>query len=142
MRKLARTVLLFSLAVVMAAPAMAADLTCTLPDGYVSRGIFLCEEMRVRLRIRVADWSNDTCASEFLRVGLLAGDKASTRKAARATVSQAVNDAVDSFNIDFPRVAVVAFCGDTILDTEFGEECDDGNTDDGDGCDASCNIEP
>lgn len=30
-------------------------------------------------------------------------------------------------------------CGNTIV--EFGEECDDGNEDDGDGCDASCGLE-
>lgn len=130
------------LALVATAPAIAADLTCTLPDAYVPRGLELCEEMRIRMHVRSSDWSNDVCASEFLRIGLLTGDKASTRRAARATVSQAVNDAVDSFNIAFPRVAFIAFCGDSILDTEFGETCDDGNTDPLDGCDESCNIEP
>lgn len=33
----------------------------------------------------------------------------------------------------------IPFCGDGILDT--GEECDDGNNDDDDGCDANCLIE-
>ena len=32
-----------------------------------------------------------------------------------------------------------AFCGDTLVDT--GEECDDGNFDSGDGCDATCAVE-
>jgi cysteine-rich repeat protein len=32
------------------------------------------------------------------------------------------------------------YCGDGILDP--GEECDDGNNIDGDGCDANCTIEP
>lgn len=31
-------------------------------------------------------------------------------------------------------------CGNNVL--EMGEECDDGNTAPGDGCDAACNIEP
>ncbi len=34
------------------------------------------------------------------------------------------------------------YCGDTILQTQYGEECDDGNNDDGDFCSASCTIEP
>jgi cysteine-rich repeat protein len=34
----------------------------------------------------------------------------------------------------------LAFCGDGEMDG--GEECDDGNTDDGDGCSASCELEP
>lgn len=32
-------------------------------------------------------------------------------------------------------------CGDFLLNTIAGEECDDGNTDDGDGCSATCTIE-
>ena len=33
-------------------------------------------------------------------------------------------------------------CGDGQVDTDQGETCDDGNLDDGDGCDSSCLIEP
>lgn len=32
-------------------------------------------------------------------------------------------------------------CGNGILETNRGEECDDGNTDSGDGCSATCTIE-
>jgi len=34
------------------------------------------------------------------------------------------------------------YCGDGILQTQFGEECDDGNNLDGDFCSATCKIEP
>lgn len=34
------------------------------------------------------------------------------------------------------------YCGDGILQTQFGEECDDGNNDNGDFCSATCVIEP
>lgn len=34
------------------------------------------------------------------------------------------------------------YCGDGILQTQFGEECDDGNNEDGDFCSAICTIEP
>jgi len=34
------------------------------------------------------------------------------------------------------------YCGDGILQTQFGEECDDGNNNDGDFCSATCKIEP
>ncbi|MCA9354013.1 MAG: hypothetical protein KC877_00660 [Candidatus Kaiserbacteria bacterium] len=34
------------------------------------------------------------------------------------------------------------YCGDGILQTVHGEECDDGNNDDGDFCSAVCRIEP
>jgi cysteine-rich repeat protein len=32
-------------------------------------------------------------------------------------------------------------CGDGVIDTEIGEQCDDGNTASGDGCSSSCQIE-
>jgi cysteine-rich repeat protein len=133
--------ILLGLLLLYASPSRAANLTCVLPADYVTRGVELCEELRLELGVRASEWSNDVCASQFLRIGLLEGDKSSTRKASRATVNQAVNDAVDQFNIDWPGLAA-AFCGDGILDTEFGEECDDGNSIDGDGCDTECVIEP
>lgn len=34
------------------------------------------------------------------------------------------------------------YCGDGILQTVHGEECDDGNNDDGDFCAADCTVEP
>ena len=34
------------------------------------------------------------------------------------------------------------YCGDGILQTQFSEECDDGNNDSGDFCSATCKIEP
>ena len=33
-------------------------------------------------------------------------------------------------------------CGDGVINKDNGEECDDGNTTDGDGCSSSCKIEP
>jgi len=32
-------------------------------------------------------------------------------------------------------------CGDSVVDTQYAEQCDDGNTMDGDGCDAFCRLE-
>lgn len=33
-------------------------------------------------------------------------------------------------------------CGDGLVELALGETCDDGNTSDGDGCDAHCHVEP
>ena len=32
-------------------------------------------------------------------------------------------------------------CGDGVVSTSIGEECDDGNHEDGDGCTATCTVE-
>jgi cysteine-rich repeat protein len=50
------------------------------------------------------------------------------------------HDVGDPFIADalLPELAVI-FCGDGSLD--FGEECDDGNVDPGDGCSAACEVE-
>lgn len=41
-----------------------------------------------------------------------------------------------------PVCAFGPYCGDTILQTLHGEECDDGNNEDGDFCSSTCTIEP
>ena len=47
--------------------------------------------------------------------------------------------ACGDFRLDVSRVGAGAICGDGLL--EDAEECDDGNTADGDGCSAVCTIE-
>ena len=122
--------------------AGAADLPCVVPTANVARAIELCEQLRINLRIRSAEWSNDICATQFLRIGLLAGERATSRRAANTTVQTLVNDAVTTFSSTW-AVPEQAECGDGTLDTEdpFSEECDDGNRDNGDGCDDSCVTE-
>jgi len=36
----------------------------------------------------------------------------------------------------------ISRCGDGILDTDYDEACDDGNTIDGDGCESDCTLTP
>lgn len=40
-----------------------------------------------------------------------------------------------------PKPIVPAMCGDFHLDVDIGEECDDGNLDNGDGCSSTCKRE-
>ena len=120
---------------------LAADLTCTVPAANLTRAVELCEELRLRMRVRTADWTNDVCATEFLRIGLLEGERRSTRVSFNANLRQALSDAENLFTSTW-AVTVPATCGDSTVDTEFGETCDDGNTDPLDGCDDACIIEP
>lgn len=122
--------------------AFSADLTCTVPAANITRSVELCEELRINMRVRSSEWDNNICSTQFLRIGLLAGERTSSRKTANETVATLVNDAVDLYLSTWPNL-VEAFCGDTILDTEepFNEECDDGNTVGEDGCDGGCLIE-
>lgn len=133
-------ILVVILVVAFALPAMAVDLVCTLPNAYIARGAELCEELRKDLHIRSSEWSNSECASQFLRIGLLEGDRLSAKRAARRTVNDAVNDTISDFAAAWP-ILIAAGCGDGILDIEFGEECDDGNRTSGDGCSSSCTTE-
>lgn len=52
---------------------------------------------------------------------------------------------VEGHNADAPNACrldcTLPICGDGIVDNEFGEECDDGNNTDGDGCSATCQLE-
>jgi cysteine-rich repeat protein len=51
---------------------------------------------------------------------------------------EATQTFTDDPNLDFQLIKA-PFCGDYVIDT--GEECDDGNIDSNDGCDADCKIE-
>lgn len=120
--------------------ADAVDLVCSLPAENVDRSVELCEELRLSLHVRTTDWNNDVCASQFLRIGLIEGERRSTRRSFNRTLSTAIGEAVESFKSTWPK-ATAAICGDGTLDTEFGESCDDGNVVNGDGCSASCVTE-
>ncbi len=132
--------ILFVSTMLLASSAGAVDLVCSVPDANVPRSVELCEELRLALRVRTTDWTNDVCATEFLRMGLIEGERRSTRKAFNATVNSAIGSAVRDFAATWTR-PTAAVCGDGITDAEFGEECDDGNRIDNDGCSASCSIE-
>lgn len=58
----------------------------------------------------------------------------STRRQTGATLRRASTNS--------PRLPIKASCGDKLLITDLGEQCDDGNTVSGDGCSAKCMIEP
>jgi cysteine-rich repeat protein len=55
------------------------------------------------------------------------------------TVIASASDGPDVSVVAFDWTVVARFCGDAMLDD--GEQCDDGNTTDGDGCSALCEIE-
>lgn len=133
-------------ALALAAPSVAATIQCEVPNPYITRATELCEELRLRLRVRSADWSNKVCADEILRVGFRTVDASSTEKDAKATIRAAKEAALSSFDTNFPISAVQSTCGDSIADAEFGEQCDNGPAnDDGagsGGCDSDCQLIP
>ena len=124
-----------------AGTASAANLTCTVPPAAVARAVEMCEALRVSIPVNAANWSNDVCASEFLRRGLRDFDAKFTAAAARQIVKNNVSDTLATFDAAYPVAAVAAVCGDGTVDTEFGEVCDDGNRVSGDGCDENCEVE-
>jgi len=124
------------------APALAADLTCTIPAANVARAIELCDELRQSLRIRSTEWNNDICATQFFRRGLREGERLSTTRSESEAAAAAITAAVDLFESTWSPPST-AICGDGTTDTEapFEEECDDGNNADGDGCSNACRTE-
>lgn len=125
----------------LAPSARAADITITIPAAIVADAGVLCEALRVQLVVRAAEWTNKQCAEEFLRRGLRSFKAQASSDAARAAAVATVKADIATFDGNFP-VQTPAACGDGTLDTEFGEQCDDGNTTSGDGCSAECFIEP
>ena len=137
-----KRILLSLLVLMFAGKSLAADIILTIPNASAARVVTLCEELRQQLRISTdsALWSNELCATEVFRIGMREVDKRTETKAATATVRNQVNDSLVSWDANYPRTPA-SICGDTVIDTEYGETCDDGNTVGLDGCDASCQTE-
>jgi cysteine-rich repeat protein len=133
---------LIALVLFLAASLTAAtDLTVTVPQAAVAKAVEMCDVIRVELRVRSTDWNNDTCASVFTRIGLRVYVQRQERQGQQQAVDDAVQAEVDLFDANWPVPFIRAYCGDGILDAEFGEECDDGGNEDGDGCSARCKNE-
>ena len=137
-----RIVILIAAMVFYSSQARAADIVLTVPDPSVARIVELCEELRQTLRISTdsALWSNELCATEVFRIGMREVDKRTETKAAKESVYLQVNTSLNSWDASYPRTPA-SFCSDSVVDTEYGEQCDDGNEVDGDGCDSSCQTE-
>ncbi len=135
--------LTIALLILLLAPltGYAVDLTCTVPGPAMPRLNALCSDLQAQHGVRSADWSNDICATHVLRARLEEVDRVGTREASRAGVRAAADMSAQSFAADYPRVVIPARCGDGVVDAQRAEQCDDGNTDIGDGCDEMCQDE-
>ena len=121
-----------------ASMTMAADLTVTVPSAAVAGASDRCEELRLTFKVRAAEWDNDLCATVFTRIGLRGFVASQERKDSTQTITDAVAAALSQFDLDWAEPFTSAYCGDNTIDVEFGEECDDGNSTPGDGCDEQC----
>lgn len=117
--------------------SQAADFTCSVPDENEAKVLALCENIRRSLRVRNSEWSPDICAGHIFRIGMIQAEKRrvslQVRKQTQGTIRETVND----FSKTWPEPDSIA-CSDGIVDREFGEECDDGNQRNGDGCSSAC----
>lgn len=136
-------ILIFVLLLALPGSASAVNLTCTVPPGAATaRGGQLCELLRQSVNVRTADWSNNACATEFLRRGLRNFEASVIRRASEATVRGDVTTALGTFDTNHPRAVNSAICGDGVVDDtdpNLGEECDPPN---GTTCDNDCQTIP
>ena len=134
---------LIAIALFLAAGAVsAASLTVVIPQPIVAKAQETCEILRNELRVRSSDWSNDLCATIFTRIGLRVYVARDMRQGQQQIVDAAVDAEIVLFDTKWAEPFTRSECGDTITDDEFGEECDDGNLVNGDGCSRKCQIEP
>jgi hypothetical protein len=114
------------LAVLLPIPALACPGDC---DG---DGIVAVNELVLAVAVALGSADVDRCS---------AADRDGDGEVAIEELIAAVNVALDGCMIPTPTVPPGPVdCGNGTADAE--EECDDGNRDDGDGCDAACQLEP
>lgn len=118
---------------------LGAQVTIVVPGNVVTKAQQLCEQLRKDLRAR--SMTNPECAQEFFRRGLRDFAARKIRDDARSQAQDTARAELDQFDQAFPVQLDIAMCGDGVVDTEFGEQCDDANQDNGDGCSGSCQNE-
>ncbi len=135
--------IIFLITLLIAPTAYALSPTCEIPVAAETRFAELCEIIRRERRIRTADWSEDACATNFMRIGVRRVELKHRAGNAQEAMSNIVQSDMNTFDADFTDESrtLETRCGDGITQTEFGETCDDGNRDSGDGCDGRCKIE-
>ncbi len=138
-----RCIMLACVLLLAAAPALAIPLDVTVPGAAAAEATDQCERQRVLLRVRAAEWSNDICATFMVRLGIRTSLLQEMKAESRSVVQAAVNTssviaqtAMNQYDANFPLPAVPSECGDSIVDTEFGEDCDDGG--ESETCNANC----
>jgi cysteine-rich repeat protein len=119
--------------------AHAVVVSVTVPDDNIARTRELCEELRIQLRVRSAEWSDSKCVSELTRLGALALEHKVRKHDAETAIAGTVTQHVNTYTSTWPPPDK-ATCPDGTVDTEapFFEVCDDGNMIDDDACNNSC----
>jgi len=113
---------------------LGAQLTINVPTEAVPHLLEACDSL-VEQQQAKGDTTNEECALTLIRMGL----RQLVLKETQKTANEAVKTKRAEVAGDFPNPLRPAVCGDDEVDG--GEECDDGNTVSGDGCDAGCQIE-
>ncbi len=133
--------LIATIVLLFVSPAFAeVPLSFSIPDARAARMQIVCEAERVNLRYRSDAWDRHICARLIYNECLGGIDDRLVKTQANSTRRTTIQSARAQRILDFPNPAP-SICGDSVIDGEFGETCDDGNNEDGDGCDQSCTIE-
>ena len=115
---------LIAFLLLVSAPLMAAEVSITVPNTAIPRALELCDEIRTEFRIREAEFSNEVCAEIMFREGLRQFEIKKARREILEQTNGLREQRVGAWEQSFPEPFTRAFCGDGIVDLEFGEECD------------------
>ena len=106
-------------------PAGAVDYACVIPVAYEAAVEAVCDsEIRREAQGREATWTGDDCCTYIFnnairdRIGAQVFDV--ERRDARTKRGEAYN----THDAGFPHTHTRAVCGDSIIDTDYGENCD------------------
>lgn len=135
-----RMIVSLVLVVLFSIPSLAVTVTVEIPAGAVAASDEICETVRLKLH-KPFTMTKADCLQLIVNDGLrrfyFDGRKAVNDRTARQATSTQVSAFSDLLFDPIPA----AFCGDGIVDPIYGEQCDDGNTANGDGCSSECQTE-
>ena len=130
----------FAIALLASTASAQSNVCFVYPAGAGPLGQESCELVRQSIESSSTDWGVAKCAAHLVARGMIVTKSDEERNVARLTQQGNINDFVNELEAAW-ILPYTEPCGDAVLDESFGEECDDGNNSNGDGCDSDCNTE-
>jgi cysteine-rich repeat protein len=109
-------------------------LSITIPPAFTEEFSQACNKL-FEVKKAKPGASNEACALSLIKAGV----NGLILREENKKLNESIRDLTKTLDSKFPEPLPLIVCGDGVLDA--GEECDDRNTDSGDGCSARCREE-
>jgi hypothetical protein len=116
--------LLIALVLLLASPALAFNVTVTIPDTAGPELVITCASVEQEYRAKPP--TNPECAAMLIRIGQIEVKRKQALRDAESAKRALIAERIAEVTTVFPEPLRPAVCGDGEIDASTNEECDDG----------------